>query len=105
MNLLDALGIEPEDFRWEMLALCNGMDTNLFYEKYESNQNTAKQIDQMCLHCPVMKQCAKKGMDGQTGVWGGVYWNGAGRPDNARNEHKTPEIWEEIKERLSDTDD
>lgn len=101
MNLLDALGINPEDFVWEDLALCKNSDRSLFFEEYESDQTTACQVDEMCLSCPVFKECAEFGQNGQWGVWGAVYWNGAGKPDQMRNTHKTPEVWEQIKERLS----
>lgn len=101
MSLLDELGIDPEDFTWHDLALCDGMDPELFFTKYESDEEVAKQVDQTCLHCPVMKQCSLAGQKGEHGQWGGIFWNGSGKPDKNRNSHKTPEIWNEIGERLS----
>jgi hypothetical protein len=77
------------------------MDPELFYSKYENDEEVAKQVDQACLSCPVMKQCGLRGPQGEHGVWGGIYWNGSGKPDNNRNSHKTPEIWEDIRERLA----
>ena len=102
MNLLEQLGLDPTTFTWHDLALCNKIDSpDLFFEDYEKSQNVAKQIDDMCLHCPVMKQCAEAGMDGQQGVWGGIYWNGSGKADTNKNSHKTEETWNQIKERLA----
>ncbi len=66
----------------------------------EDDVQTAKQIDQACLACPVIRQCALAGSK-EVGVRGGVYWNGNGVPDKNRNSHKTPEIWNKIKERMT----
>lgn len=101
-SLLDELGLDPEDFEWQDLGLCSNMPTSFFYEKYETDEETAKATDQVCLHCPVMKQCFFAGAQGEHGVWGGVYWNGAGNPDKNRNSHKTQEVWEAIKEKASE---
>lgn len=102
MTLLEQLGLDPDDFVWQDLALCDGMDPELFYSKYENNEEDARQTDEVCLHCPVMKECGLRGMQGETGVWGGIYWNGSGKPDEARNAHKTPEVWARIRERMSE---
>ena len=40
-NILNSLGVDPDDFEWWHLAACNGMDTNLFYDKYEADFNIA----------------------------------------------------------------
>lgn len=100
MSLLNELGIDPEEFTWHDLALCQTMDPELFHSKYEQKVEDAKQADQICLHCPVMKECGLAGMENQYGLWGGIFWDGSGRPDAARNAHKTPEVWNEIKERM-----
>lgn len=89
VNILEELGVDPEDFRWQDLALCAGMDTELFFDKYEKDSVLAKEVDELCEHCPVYEYCKEQGKDGpEWGVWGGVYWNGAGRPDENRNAHK-----------------
>lgn len=101
---LESLGLDPETFTWHDLALCDGVDEpDLYFDKYESDKTVAKQIDEMCLHCPVMKQCAQTGMErGEKGVWGAIYWNGAGNPDANFNAHKTEEVWEKIRERMTE---
>lgn len=102
MSLLEELGIDPEDFTWHSLSLCQNLDPELFYSKYESEEEVARQTDEICLHCPVMKQCGLQGPKGEHGVWGGIYWNGSGKPDKNRNSHKSPETWDRIKKRLSE---
>lgn len=111
MSLLDELDIDPEDFHWKDLGLCqktgvvikpDGTVIDNMFDEYETNERVAKQVDQMCLHCPVMAQCAQAGSKGEWGVWGGIYWNGAGKPDKNKNSHKTPEVWDEIKKRMTE---
>ena len=104
MSILDQLGLDPDSFTWHDLALCDGTDNpDWFYDEYERNTNVAKTVDQMCLSCPVMQQCARVGQENrEVGVWGGIYWNGSGKPDKARNAHKTDEVWLEIRDRLSE---
>lgn len=101
-TLISLLGIDPEDFIWQDLALCDGADPSNYYENYESNAEVAKQVDEMCLSCPVMAACAKQGQaGGESGVWGAIYWNGSGKPDKARNAHKTDAVWIEIQNRIA----
>lgn len=100
-RLLDELGLDPEDFEWSDLALCKAMSTETFFDEYEKDEEVAKAADNACLLCPVIKQCFFSGAEGQHGVWGGVYWNGSGKPDKNKNSHKTDEIWAAIHERVS----
>lgn len=96
-NILNDLKVDEEDFDWYHLAICSGMETNLFYDQYEADINIAKNIDEMCLACPVISMCYEIGVKrSEYGVWGGVYLN-SGSVDKSRNVHKTPEIWKRIK--------
>jgi hypothetical protein len=96
-NILNDLGVDKEDFSWWHLAICGGMDTNLFYEKYEADVNIAKNIDEACLSCPVISMCYDSAVkNNEYGVWGGVYMS-SGSIDKARNTHKTPEVWKKLK--------
>ena len=98
-SILDNLGVDQEDFEWFHLSICRGIDTNLFFDKYESDVNIAKSIDEACLSCPVIDLCYKNGTDNnEYGVWGGVYLN-SGSIDKTRNLHKTPEIWKRLKKK------
>lgn len=96
-DLLDELGLEEEKMQWYHLAACKNMDINYFYDTYETDLETAKQIDQMCMHCPVAKFCYEEGVSNkERGVWGGVYLN-LGRVDSDYNKHKTPEHWKKLR--------
>jgi hypothetical protein len=96
-NIIDALGLMEEDVRWWHLATCRNMHVNNFYDYYENDQKLAKQIDEMCTLCPVVKLCYAEGVKNkEKGVWGGVYLD-LGRVDKQNNSHKTPEIWKRLK--------
>lgn len=99
LSLLDMLGLDPENLEWQQLALCKGTEINWFYDLYESDTEHAKAIDQLCLSCPVIRECGVAGMNGEFGVYGGIYWAGAGKPDKAKNAHKAPEVWKAIQEK------
>lgn len=98
-NILNSLNVDEDNVDWYKLALCLGMDTNLFFDKYETDINIAKSIDEACLSCPVIKICYDSGVDNSDyGVWGGVYLN-SGSNDKVRNAHKTKDVWKRIKEK------
>ena len=96
-DILDSFGVDNETVRWWHLAACQGMDTNLFFERYENDVNIAKNIDEACLSCPVIAMCYESGVENnEYGIWGGVYLN-AGSIDKARNIHKTQDTWKRLK--------
>jgi len=96
-SILNDLGIDKDDFDWFDLAICRGMDTNLFFDKYEVDVNIAKNIDEACLSCPVIKMCYQAGSENdEYGVWGGIYLN-SGSIDKSKNIHKTQEVWKRLK--------
>lgn len=96
-NIIEQLGLDPDNVKWYQLSACIGMDINLFYDDYESDKQTALQVDEVCLHCPVIKQCYNEGISNkERGVWGGIYMD-LGRVDKEHNSHKTPEVWKKLK--------
>ncbi len=104
-SILDQLGIDAAEFDWRDISLCRDAvtspDDDIFFDKYESDEESALAADQMCLRCPVIKQCFFEGAGGgKTGVFGGVYWNGSGKPDKKKNSHKSDDTWTEIYERV-----
>lgn len=102
MTILEMLGIEETQLSWHDLAQCKGMDRELFYDKYESDENVAKMIDEVCLSCPVLQDCLLQGIEnGEHGVWGGVFLT-SGKMDVNKNAHKTQEVWDELRDRIGD---
>jgi hypothetical protein len=101
-SIRELLGLDPEELTWQDLSLCAGMDTNMFYDDYESDENVARIVDDVCLSCPVLAQCLERGTtNGEYGTWGGIFLV-AGRPDDNKNAHKTQDTWDAIKEKISD---
>ena len=89
---------------WLDEALCAGTDTELYFDKYEIDPDSAKETDRMCLSCPVIKECFNEGVRSESfGVWGGMYLN-EGRFDNVRNSHKTREVWTRILNLIAEED-
>jgi len=98
-SILDSFGVDEESLRWWHLSACQGMDTNLFFDKYENDINIAKNIDEACLSCPVISMCYETGVENnEIGIWGGVYLN-SGSIDKARNIHKSPEVWKRLRKK------
>jgi hypothetical protein len=98
-NILNDLGIDKDSFIWQDLAVCRGLDTNLFFDKYEVDINIAKGIDEACLSCPVLKMCYDSGVkNNDYGVWGGIYLN-SGSIDKSKNIHKTQDTWKRLKKK------
>lgn len=98
-DILNELNSDEDSIRWWHLAACQGMDTNLFFDKYEIDVNMAKGIDQCCLSCPVIKMCYQSGVENtEYGVWGGVYLS-SGSIDKMKNIHKTKDIWKQIRQK------
>jgi hypothetical protein len=80
-------------YKWKDDARCLGMDTNIFFDKYEEDQAIAARIDNFCRECPVRKQCFAVGVSNKEwGVWGGVYLK-EGNIDREFNQHKTKQSW------------
>lgn len=100
-SVFAVLGLDTDDLEWYDLSICAGQDVGRFYEKYEASPRIAKQTDQMCLSCPVRKECLQSGVENnEWGVWGGVFLVN-GKPDENKNSHKTAEVWEEIREGIT----
>ena len=96
-NILKELGIDEEDVRWYHLSACKNMEINWFYDDYENDKILATTTDQVCMNCPVIKQCYADGVKmKEFGVRGGVYMN-LGRIDKQNNSHKTKEVWARLK--------
>ena len=100
-SLLDEMGLDEATLSWHQLAHCDGMDLGWFYKDYEEDEQMAIAMDEVCLACPVMRECFFDAADMKDyGLRGGVFLDN-GKPDKLRNAHKTEEVWARIQERLS----
>lgn len=78
---------------WKINGKCLGMDSDLFFDKYEEDNDLARSVDQLCRACPVNKKCFAVGVSNKEwGVWGGIYLKD-GSIDKEFNQHKTKQDW------------
>lgn len=94
---------EEREFDWRDLGICSNSDFQIsdFFEKYEESAEHARLIDELCLACPVMRQCALEAQQNkEIGTRGAIYWD-AGSPSDSKNSHKTPEVWKRIERKLN----
>ena len=95
-KILKELGIDAEYVKWYHLSACRNMNINWFYDDYENDKILAETTDQVCLNCPVIKQCYQDGVNmKEDGVRGGIYMS-LGRVDKKNNTHKTQEVWKQL---------
>lgn len=86
---------------WKDNALCLGLDTNIFFEKYEDDEDSRKIVDSLCVSCPVARECFAVGVSGKEwGVWGGVYIE-SGEISREFNKHKNKEDWSDTWKKLT----
>lgn len=80
---------------WKDNGSCLGLDTNLYFEKYEDDIEQRPITDGLCRQCPVAKTCFAVGVSGKEwGVWGGVYLE-TGEISREFNKHKSKQDWSE----------
>ena len=78
---------------WKDDAKCLGLETNVFFDKYEDDVAVRPIVDALCAGCPVAKTCFANGVSGKEwGIWGGVYLE-TGEISKEFNNHKTKQDW------------
>jgi len=86
---------------WKDQARCLNYDTNLFFDKYEEDENLRIAIDNLCSGCPVARLCFATGVSQKGwGVWGGVYLEN-GKISREFNNHRTKADWAETWKNLT----
>lgn len=83
-------------YKFDEKRLCLNMDTNLFFEKYEENNDVKEYVDNLCSMCPAQRKCLAYGISNQEwGVWGGIYLE-QGKISKEFNLHKDNDSWFKI---------
>lgn len=81
---------------WKDDASCLNLENNLFFDKYEDNEELRPTVDLLCSSCPVARLCFANGISGKEwGVWGGIYLEN-GEVSKEFNKHKTKKDWANI---------
>lgn len=81
--------------KWKDDAACLDYDTNLFFDKYEEDENLRLAIDKLCSSCSVSTTCFAVGVSQKEwGVWGGIYLEN-GQISREFNKHRNKLQWGE----------
>lgn len=79
--------------KWKANAACKNYDVNLFFDKYEENENLRPAIDKLCDECPISRHCFAIGISQKEwGVWGGIYLEG-GKVSREFGKHRSKAQW------------
>lgn len=91
--------------KWKDQAACLDYDTNLFFDKYEEDEDLRPAIESVCQMCPIQRQCFAVGVSQKEwGVWGGIYLeNGGISREFAR--HRNKEDWGSTWQKLTNDGD
>jgi len=96
----DLRGIMDKN-EWKYSADCVGLDTNLFFDKYEEQVELRPSVDNLCAECPLARHCFAVGVSQKAwGVWGGVYLED-GKISREFNRHRTKAQWAEVWQNLT----
>ena len=72
MNVVKEYGLDRSNFVWQHLALCAGMDTNIFYDYADSDKIVEREAKAVCAVCPVRDMAKDRAEENkETGIWGG----------------------------------
>jgi hypothetical protein len=86
---------------WKNEGSCVNYDVNLFFDKYEENEEVRPSIDKICAECPVARICFAVGVSQKEyGVWGGVYLE-KGKISREFGRHRSKEDWAETWKNLT----
>lgn len=87
--------------KWKESGSCVSYDTNLFFDKYEEEENLRPAIEKVCGGCPVQRQCFAVGVSQKEwGVWGGIYLE-SGKISREFSRHRSKEDWAETWQNLT----
>jgi hypothetical protein len=86
---------------WKDQGLCKGMDTEVFFDKYEADENVRAAVEDLCMSCPVARDCFATGVSQKSwGVWGGIYLEN-GEISREFSKHLTKKDWGQKWKRLT----
>ena len=78
---------------WKSQGSCVNYDVNLFFDKYEENEQLRPAIDKLCSECPIARTCFAVGISQKEyGVWGGIYLE-KGKISREFGRHRSKEDW------------
>lgn len=86
---------------WKDNSACLDYDVNLFFDKYEEDEEVRAEIDSLCSTCPLLRQCFAVGVSQKEwGVWGGIYLEN-GKISREFSKHRSKQQWAETWQNLT----
>jgi hypothetical protein len=86
---------------WKDSAACEAYDVNLFFDKYEENEQLRPAIENVCAACPVRRECFANGISNKEyGVWGGIYLE-KGKISREFGRHRNKKAWAQVWKKLT----
>lgn len=58
--------------QWKLEAACRGLDTNMFYLEKGTSARSSIKAKNICIKCPVHKECINQHHDEDIGIFGGL---------------------------------
>lgn len=81
---------------WKEHAPCRGLDTNLFFDRYEENLELRPLVEKICAECPLARHCFAVGVSQKGwGVWGGIYLED-GKISREFGKHRSKQEWSNV---------
>lgn len=78
---------------WKDKGSCVNYDVNLFFDKYEENEQLRPAIEALCSECPVARTCFAVGISQKEyGIWGGIYLE-KGKVSRELGKHRSKSDW------------
>lgn len=86
---------------WKEEASCLNLDTNIFFDKYEEDEDLRRAVDNLCNACPVRRTCLLDAISRhEYGVHAAVYLEN-GKISREFNNHKKPADWFKVWQSLT----
>ncbi len=100
MNILEQLGLQEDRLAWQDLAACRRDDPKYFDKYYQDNPVVRPMVDEICINCPVIKECFTSAARNKESFLWAATWLDNGQPVSEMSDHQTKEFKQRLRERL-----
>lgn len=72
MDLIEDFSLDPDNFIWQDMAICDQIPTKAFFDDAESHSGIESAVKAICAVCPVKNHCLDFGVSNKSyGIYGG----------------------------------
>ena len=87
--------------KWKDLSNCLDYEVNIFFDRYEEEEQSRRAVEELCGSCPVARQCFAVGISQKEwGIWGGIYLEN-GKISREFGKHRSKTQWAETWKNLT----